>query len=104
MIPLREQMNSAGTMPNVTLDNLSVYEDKKKQAADRARARYHLRLQRLEREQQEQEGRLVQKTATAKAVNTYSAGEQIKSFVQAARRHTMVSKTQSNEESNKAGS
>jgi electron transport complex protein RnfB len=73
MIPLRVQMNSAEAMPYVIMDNLSVYEDKKK-AADRARARYHFRLQRLEHEKQEQEGRFAQKTGAVESVNTSSAG------------------------------
>ena len=104
MIPLREQMNSAGATPYVIMDNLSVYEDKKKKAADRARARYHFRLQRLEREKQEQEGRFAQKTGAAESVNTSSAGEQIKAVVQAALRHAVAAQAQPNEENNKADS
>ncbi|MEO7320163.1 MAG: RnfABCDGE type electron transport complex subunit B [Nitrosospira sp.] len=98
MIPLREQMNRAGATPYVLMDNLPGYEDKKKKTADRARARYHFRLQRLEREKQEQEGRFAQKTGAAESVNTSSAGEQIKAVVQAALRHAAAAQTQPNEE------
>jgi electron transport complex protein RnfB len=101
MIPIREQINGARVMPYVLMDNLLMYEDEKKKAADRARGRYRFRLQRLEREKQEQEERFAQTIGTAKSVNIFSAGELKKAVVGPALR-AMAAQTQPNEENNKA--
>ena len=94
MIPPREQVSSAGTKPYVMIDDLLTHEDEKKKAANRARTRYQLRLQRLEREKQEQEGRYAQKTGAVKPVNVSSAGESKKAAIQAALQRAMAGRPQ----------
>ena len=76
-------------------------KDEKRKAANGERTRYQVRLQRLEREKQEQGGRYAQKTGAAESVNTSSAGEQIKAVVQAALRNAVATQIQPNEKNNK---
>ncbi len=59
-------------------------EEEKKNAADRARARYQFRLQRLERESQEQELKRLTRKDTGVSVATMTNDERRKAAVQAA--------------------
>lgn len=94
MIPLRERVSSAETKPYAVIDGLLVDEDEKKKAANRARARYQLRLQRLERDKQEQEGRYEQKNGAMKPINVSSSGELKKAAIQAALQRAMAGRAQ----------
>ncbi|HEX8873370.1 MAG TPA: hypothetical protein VF780_01995, partial [Nitrosospira sp.] len=60
-------------------------DDDEREAADRARARHQFRLQRLEREKQEREGKLMQKTGAEKPAGISSSNDDRKrAAVQAA--------------------
>ncbi|MDO8438526.1 MAG: RnfABCDGE type electron transport complex subunit B [Nitrosomonadaceae bacterium] len=66
MIPVVKQISAAACEPCIASDDWLLRENEmKKKAADRARARHQFRLQRLEREKQEQAEKLAQKTGTA---------------------------------------
>jgi Na+-translocating ferredoxin:NAD+ oxidoreductase subunit B len=69
MIPPGKRISSAGAKPHVAIDDLLLHQDENRKAADRARARYQFRLQRLEREKQEQDEKLAQKTGAVTSVN-----------------------------------
>jgi len=65
MIPAGKQINSAECEPGIASDDWLLRENgQKREAAERARARHQFRLQRLEREKQEQAEKLAQKTGT----------------------------------------
>lgn len=65
MIPVMKQSSAVACGPCTTSNNGLLHESEmKRKAADRARARYQFRLQRLEREKQEQTEKLMQKTGT----------------------------------------
>jgi Na+-translocating ferredoxin:NAD+ oxidoreductase subunit B len=84
MIPLGKQMSIAGKKSYAVIDDLLIQEDEKKKAADRARTRYQHKLQRIEREQQEQDGKYAQKIEETKSLNVFSADELKKAVIQAA--------------------
>lgn len=84
MIPLKQPVSSAGAESYAAIDNPVVREDEKRKVADHARARYQFRLRRLEREKQEQEERLAQKTGVVKSVSCFSTGDPRKAAIQAA--------------------
>lgn len=94
MIPPEEQVTSAGAKPHVAIDDLLLHQDENKKAADRARARYQFRLQRLEREKQEQDERLAQKAGAVTSVNvslvTAASGDLKKAAIQAALERAMA--------------
>ncbi|MGH8763671.1 MAG: RnfABCDGE type electron transport complex subunit B [Nitrosospira sp.] len=102
MVPPVEQVRSAGTESHVVIDDLPMSGDENKKAADRARARHQFRLQRLEREKQEQEERLAQKTGAAKSVNasptTPANGDRKKAVIQAALERVMAGRSKVTEE------
>lgn len=65
MIPAGKQISAAACEPCIASDDWLLRENEMKmKAADRARARHQFRLQRLEREKQEQAEKLAQKTGT----------------------------------------
>lgn len=71
------------------------YELEKKKAADRARERYQFRLQRLEREKHEREGRLPKKTeAVAPRSRSFAAADLKKATIQAALERAKVAPAQ----------
>jgi len=87
MIPAGKQINAAACEPCIASDDWLLRESEmKRKAADRARARYQFRLQRLEREKQEQAEKLAQKTGTA-------ASDPRKAAVLAALKRTMTARS-----------
>ena len=65
MILAGKQISAAACKPCIASDDWLLRENEmKRKAADRARARHQFRLQRLEREKQEQAEKLAQKTGT----------------------------------------
>ena len=94
MIPLEKRMSIAGKKSYAAIDDLLMQEDEEKRAADRARTRYQLRLQRIEREQQEQDGRYAQKIGETESVNVSPAGELKKAAIQAALQRAMAGRAQ----------
>lgn len=87
IVPPMEQVRSTGIESYVVIDDLPVAWENK-EAADRARARYQFRLQRLEGEKQEQEERLAQKAGAVKPVSissmTTTSGDLKRATIQAA--------------------
>lgn len=66
MIPVGEKISAAECEPCIASDDWLMRENEmKRKVADRARTRHEFRLQRLEREKQEQTEKLAQKTGTA---------------------------------------
>lgn len=66
MIPLTKLVASLESSHSIIIDSGSLSESEiKKRAADRARERYQFRLQRLDREEQEQAEKFAQKTILA---------------------------------------
>ena len=94
MISPEEQVSSAGAKPYIAIDDLLLHQDENKKAADRARARYQFRLQRLEREKQEQDERFAQKAGAVTSVNvspvTAASGDLKKAAIQAALERAMA--------------
>lgn len=87
MIPAGKQISAAACEPCIASDDWSLRESEmKRKAADRARAHYQFRLQRLEREKQEQAEKLAQKTGTA-------ASDPRKAAVLAALKRTMTARS-----------
>lgn len=84
MVSLKPSVSSAAAETYAPIDDLAAHEDEKRKKADHARARYQSRLQRLEREKQEQEERLAKKTGAVKSVNDFSTGDPRKAAIQAA--------------------
>jgi electron transport complex protein RnfB len=71
------------------------HEAEKKKAADRARERYQFRLQRLEREKQEREGRFIKKTeAVSSSKGSLAAADLKKATIQAALERARVTQAQ----------
>lgn len=92
MIPVGKQISGAECEPCIASDDLLMRENQqKRKAADRARARHQFRLQRLEREKQEQAEKLAQKTGTA-------ANDPSKAAILAALKRTMAARAQITEE------
>ncbi len=84
MIPAEKQVSATAGKPCIASDDGLLRENEmKKEAADRARAHHQLKLQRLEREKQEQAEKLAQRTGTA-------ASDPRKAAVLAALKRTMT--------------
>ncbi len=87
MIPVVKQVSAAAYEPRIASDDWLLRENEmKKKTADRARARHQFRLQRLEREKQEQAEKLAQQTGTA-------AGDPRKAAILAALKRTMAARS-----------
>jgi electron transport complex protein RnfB len=97
MIPIMGYSPPAGTDTPAELAGLTHkdLEVEKKKAADRARARYQFRLQRLEREKQERAGRLAKRTEATVTVERLSSTASLKKVtVQAALERAKAARTQ----------
>ena len=87
MILAGKQISAAACKPCIASDDWLLRENEmKRKAADRARARHQFRLQRLEREKQEQAEKLAQKTGTA-------VGDHRKATILAALQRTMAARS-----------
>ena len=87
MIPAGKQISTVECEPCIASDDRLLRENEMKmKAADRARTRHQFRLQRLEREKQEQAEKLAQKTGTA-------TNNPRKAAILAALKHTMAARS-----------
>ncbi len=87
MIPAGKQISAAVSEPCSVGNDWLLHENgMERKAADRARMRHQFRLQRLEREKQEQAEKLVQKTGTA-------VGDPRKAAILAALKRTMAARS-----------
>lgn len=91
MVPPKAQAADARDKSGVSLGSCSADEGQRK--ADRARARYQFRLQRLEREKQQREERLTQKAAAMPSVPS-AAADHKKAAIQAALKRAMVAQAE----------
>jgi electron transport complex protein RnfB len=87
MIPAGKQISAVACEPCIASDDLLLRENEmKRKAAERARARHQFRLQRLEREKQEQAEKFAQQTGTA-------AGDPRKAAILAALKPTRAARS-----------
>ena len=92
MIPSKARAAGSADNEDAKIDDCLILEYDK-QVADRARARYQFRLQRLEREKQENEERLAQKTKAMSSISS-STTDLKKATIQAALERAMAAQAQ----------
>ena len=103
MVPPRVTALSESLKTPVTARGYSTDNDERK-AADRARARHQFRLRRLEREKQEREEKLVQKTEAEKCASSTASsvtGNPKKAAIQAALERAMAARARANEKNDR---
>lgn len=100
MIPSKVRAAGSAGNDDARIDDLLILEDDR-QVADRARARYQFRLQRLEREKQESEERLKQKTEGMSGISS-PAPDLKKATIQAALERAMAVQAQASKKNSVA--
>ncbi|WP_025041808.1 RnfABCDGE type electron transport complex subunit B [Nitrosospira briensis] len=100
MIPSKVRTAGSAGKDDAKIDDPLILEDDK-QIADRARARYQFRLQRLEREKQENEERLKQKAEGMSGISS-PATDLKKATIQAALERAMVVQAQASKKNSAA--
>ncbi|MEO8992926.1 MAG: RnfABCDGE type electron transport complex subunit B [Nitrosospira sp.] len=98
MIPSKARAANSASHGDAKTDDLPIFEDDR-QVADRARARYQFRQQRLEREKQQREERLTQKAEDMSSISS-SATDLKRATVQAALERAMAVQARASKKNN----